>query len=552
MRTLTGLTALVAIAVALNILILKEHLSTASVLVPLGLGLVAAIVWVVLRVLSASAMLGRGKTSYGLNTLVSTAAFFGICVMLYAFALHWNREWDLTQEGRRELAPQTRQVLEALNEDVEVIGLFIRGGDTIMQASRDKTERFLAQAQALSPFLKVRFEDYEENPLVLQDLGLTEGRLSPQGTVVIRKGGKKRVLPLSGVTARLEERDFTNSLINVLRSAQPKVCFLTGHNERSIQSKDEGRGAISLKMFLEGEAYLTEEFKFSLMAPQIPEDCQVLVVNGPELPFRPEELQVIRDYLAKGGRALFLLDPLKAPMPLLPSWLYENYGITVGEDILFSSITEGEGQIYLLPDVGKITVNLKNRKMPEDFKTCYSQKHPITRGFDQEMMLSIVRSVGLASKLPEGVVGEEILRTLPFTYAETDLQLLLEKGIKKQDPDEPEGSKSVAVAVTAKTDRTAADSQQAQEARLVVVGDGDIASNQGLRYRGHLEFLLNTVAWLTEREELIAIRPTGTQDQPIVLTEGEEQLIAWVSTLGLLQMIALAGGVVYAVRRRYR
>ena len=126
------------------------------------------------------------------------------------------------------------------------------------------------------------------------------------------------------------------------------------------------------------------------------------------------------------------------------------------------------------------------------------------------------------------------------------------KGRAERAPDEEEGYYGVGVAVTVRTDTPMGDGQRTRDARIVVLGDGDISSNSGISYPGHVNFLLNSMAWLSESEELIAIRPTGEEDPPIILTKSEEQLIAWVATLGLLQVIAAAGIVVHGYRRRFQ
>ena len=119
-------------------------------------------------------------------------------------------------------------------------------------------------------------------------------------------------------------------------------------------------------------------------------------------------------------------------------------------------------------------------------------------------------------------------------------------------PDELVGSIGVAVAVTAKTDLPVGDSGMTRDARIVVIGDTDLASNESVLAGGHLNFLLNTMAWLSEHEELIAIRPTIADNTPISLTDGQEQLIVWVSALGLVQAVVAAGLVVFFLRRKYQ
>ncbi|NLA69411.1 MAG: GldG family protein, partial [Gammaproteobacteria bacterium] len=492
---------------------------------------------------------------YGLNSAISGVQVFAICVILYAFASHWNADWDLTREGRRDLAPQTIQVLRGLDTDVEVVAFFTRLTDSVIDAARDKTRRFLDQTREYTSHLNVEFVDPVSEPMRLQEFGLEKERLSTTGTVVLRSGRRMKVLPISGVTGRLEERDFTNALINVARESQPRVYFLSGHNERDITqglAQNASRGALEFKTRLENEAYRVDSFTLDIMEPRVPDDCDILVVHGPELPFRPAEIQAIQEFLDRGGSALFMLDPLLAPLSTLPAWLLERYGVVVGNDVLFSELAAQQpSRIFLLPDIGKIAARLGAQGIPEDFPGNFSQTHPITRGFDKEMVLEAARSVELAPQLPEGVAGEVILRSLPFTYKEDDLDLLAKSKINR-DPDEPLGFPGVAVAVTAKTDAPVGDTGQTRNARLVVIGDGDLASNEGLQFVGHINFMLNTLAWLSESEELIAIRPTGVEDPPIILTPVEEQMIAWISTLGVCQVIVLAGLVVMVWRRRYQ
>jgi hypothetical protein len=69
---------------------------------------------------------------------------------------------------------------------------------------------------------------------------------------------------------------------------------------------------------------------------------------------------------------------------------------------------------------------------------------------------------------------------------------------------------------------------------------------------GHLNFVMNAMAWLAETEELIAIRPTGKEDRPLMLSEGQQRAIVWIAVLGTLQAAAAAGVAVYLYRRKYQ
>ena len=91
-----------------------------------------------------------------------------------------------------------------------------------------------------------------------------------------------------------------------------------------------------------------------------------------------------------------------------------------------------------------------------------------------------------------------------------------------------------------------------RDARVVVLGDADISTNEAVNHVSNQDLLLNSIAWLTENEELIAIRPTAGADQPLILSRDQQRMIAWIASLGAVQAIALSGVIVFLFRRRYR
>ena len=80
-------------------------------------------------------------------------------------------------------------------------------------------------------------------------------------------------------------------------------------------------------------------------------------------------------------------------------------------------------------------------------------------------------------------------------------------------------------------------------------GDADFASNSGLQMLGNRDFVLNTVAWLAEDPDLIAIRPKEPDDQRLVLNRGQQQFVALLALLLLPGVFVVWGGVSWWRRR---
>lgn len=565
LRTLLGVVALASVLFGLNILVLQEDLFAPLALIPVSVGLALGVAWLLVRLVAVARSGEAAATGVSaLNTVVSSVVVLGICIVIYAFTLRWDTTWDLTREGRRELSPQTIQVLENLTEDVQVTGLFVDSGDRLTYNVKDKTRRFLERCQQYTDRLKVEFYDPQLHKDRLEQLGVM--RVYGVGTVVLSCGTKQRELPLSDVTSRLEERDFTNALINVVRDVTPTIGFLTGHRERDIDSQDGVTGASSLRLWLLQESYQVQKIAISLSNPVIPQEVSVVVIAGYESDFHPAELDALDAYLAGGGRLFIMADPQRLDVKVpeggvrpqvvehFRPWLEGRLGVRLESDAIISEVqtqfTKSPLELLLLPDYSLLGDFDFSGDPNDPMRRAFNMEHPITRGFDQQMILSAARSIGFTNEKPEHVTRTTLLWSAPTTYAETNLDMLYQ-GQANKSPDEREGPVPLAAAVTMKTDVPIGDTGQARDARVVVVGDSDFISNDKIRLAGNHNFALNALAWLTESEELIAIRPTGQEDPPIILTKGQQQAIAWIAALGLVQAVAAAGVAVHLWRKRY-
>ncbi len=546
-----GLSALGFLALALNLLVWTQQFFSFSVLVPLALAMALGLAWtvtVLLRLAAHRALEDRAVG--GLNAVISTTVFLGICVVLYLFLGAWGLSWDLTEEGRRDLSPQTVQVLQAMNTEVEALCFFLQVDEELVAIARDKTLRFLEQCQRYTPLLTVELLDPTIDRARLEAMHITHA--SVQGTIVLRSGERQRVITLTGGSPRLEERDFTNALINVLRHTEPKVYFLTGHRERDIMDEDEQNGGSILGNLLRGESYHVERFAIQISEPEIPRDADIVVLNNPSMDFHPVEIEALDAYMRAGGRLLLLIDPWRAPTAdhargeQLRPYLERRFGVAIGSDIVVSDQRQNMWQAELTVDNAPFDA-LEEGFM--EFRGAFSLKHPITRSFDQTMMLQAARSVALAGEVPGNVTAVELLRTPPDFWAETDTEKLLRAGQAKHDPGERQGPIPLAVAAVMPVDKGDSPKGRA-DARVVAVGDADFAANGQIIIPGHLNFLMNTFAWLTESDDLIAIRPTGREALPLILTDRQRRAIAWISIMLTVQVVVAVGLGVHALRRR--
>ncbi len=554
LRNALGIVALIALLIAANVLVVQQAPFAAPVLYGAGASLCCGLGWLLLSM--ALRLIEGGVQSQPVrqaNIVAASVLFLGICIVLYAFAARADWAWDLTREGRRELAPQTIRLLTSLTEPVEVIGLFpLRGeyaSDTA-EIARKNTGRFLDRVSAVSDLVQVEFIDPQVDVLRVQQLQLT--RLSGAGTVVVRAGGRKDVIQLEPVNPKLEERDFTNALINVIRNSRPVVYFLQGHDEKQIGDRGQRTGLSQLAGLLQSESYAVREHTMDLTNPAVPDDCDLLVIASPEGDLRLAETAALEAYMERGGRLLMLIDPLiRAPgapqgAEVLRPWLSSYFGVEVGENIVVSPLTRET--IMLGADLETF------EEVDESaFVGSYHYEHPITVGMRQRMELKVACSVTQTDAPPARIALTPLLRTDPTCWGETDLFSGDGESVAFFNAmTDVAGPVHLAQAGAFSTDVPVGDTGVMREARFIVLGDGDIATNAEILNPVNADFVLNTFAWLSEAEALIAPRANTNAQEPIVLTGGERRTISWIASLGSVQAVGLAALGTWLWRRRYQ
>jgi hypothetical protein len=88
-----------------------------------------------------------------------------------------------------------------------------------------------------------------------------------------------------------------------------------------------------------------------------------------------------------------------------------------------------------------------------------------------------------------------------------------------------------------------------KRSRVVLVGDSDFANNAMIGVLGNGEFFLNCVAFLSEDENLIRIRPRRTAGDSVYITESQGRMVFLVCLI-LLPLTPIVAGVAVAVRQR--
>ena len=464
----------------------------------------------------------RRNARLGVLASISVLVGLGILVAVNYLSAQQNKRWDLTSNQQYTLSDQSIRLLRGLKEPVKFIVF-------------DKTENIgsfkprLDEYQYQSKQVTVEYIDPDKKPVPAK-----EYEIQSYGTVVVEYMGRRERVMAS------TEQDLTGALVKVLNPKERRVYFLSGHGEKD-PANTERAGYSSVSDALRRDNYQWEKLVLA-QTNMIPENATVVVIAGPKTDLFEGEVSLLREYLQKRtGKLLVMLDPPEADggnqMPLL-SGLLREWSIEPGNNLVIDA--SGVGRLF----GADASVPVSATYPP----------HAITKGFELLTAFPLARSMSPAAKPADGRSPQTIIETSPRSWAEADLA---PKGQVEMNADkgDKQGPVSIGVAVTAPAPAGTAGQKDGDtekpETRVVAIGDADFATNAALGIQGNADLFMNTVAWLSQQENLIAIRPKEAADRRLTMTADQMKVVTWLSLL-IVPALVLGAGVFTWWRRRER
>lgn len=494
--------------------------------VPLAVaGLVCVLLYTLSQWREIASVFSRRQARYGALAASSVLIALGILVAVNYIGKVQNKRWDLTANSQYSLSDQTRNVLSKLDSPMQVL---VFAQETDFQSYRDRMREY----EYGSSRIETEYIDPDKTPTVAQ-----QNDVQQYGTIIVNyKGRTER-------TTQNTEQDITNAIITVVSGEERKVYFTQGHGEKNLTSGErDGYNAISDA--LKRENYAVEPLVLA-QVPAVPDDASVVIVSGPQTDFLEGEVDELRNYLDKAGKLFLLVDPPgQADAPPLTNLieLAHAWGIEVQNNIVLDA--SGIGRLIGTDEAVPVAASYPS--------------HPITDRFGILTAYPLARGVAPVEGGVEGRTAQTFIESSPRSWGESNLRALLSSGTVSMDIEQGDlaGPVSMGVAVSVpqeaeKPETDAGESSDAPkpEARVVVVGDSDFASNGVLGIQGNRDMFMNIVGWLSQQENLISIRPREADDRRITLTAAQQNNITWLSLL-VIPGVVFGGGLYSWWRRR--
>jgi len=483
-------------------------------------GLVCVLAYTLGQWREIAKVFSRRQTRYGTLTATSVLVVLGILIAINYIGAKQNKRWDLTASKQFSLSDQTKNVISKLDAPMDIL---VFAQETEFPTFRDKLKEYAY----LSKNISTEYIDPDKKRTLAQ-----ENQVQQYGTIVFKYKGR-----VERVTSSAEQ-DITNGIIKVVSGTQKKVYFTQGHGEKDTTSSERD-GYASIAAALGRENYTVDKVVLA-QTGSVPDDAAVVVVAGPRTDFFPNEIDALKKYLAKSGKLLLEIDPPeKADSPPFTNLiaLAHEWGMQVGNDVVVDA--SGMGRLIGTDESVPVAAN-------------YPQ-HPITQRFNYLTAYPLTRSVVPVTGGVDGHVAQTFIETSPRSWGETDLKSLMTTGkVAFDEGKDVKGPVSIAAAVSAAAASDApkieADAPKS-ETRVVVIGDSDFASNSVLGIQCNRDMFMNTIGWLSQQENLIAIRPKEADDRRVTMTAAQQTNVVWLSLL-VIPAFIFGSGVYTWWRRR--
>lgn len=462
----------------------------------------------------------------------------GIVVMALVFVVFLNivvnglpstyTKFDTSSTKLYSISDQTKQIMAGIDKDVTVYLIAQTGNEdeTLLE--------LLGRYQALNNKIIVTKKDPVVDPTFTKSF---TNETVQENSLIVVCGEKSRYISVNSIyvtdysidssgqyvqTSTFEgESQITSAISYVTSDSTDIIYYLSGHGETDLTSSVK-EGIKSDNFDLKSLNLLTED--------AVPEDCSCLLISGISNDISESEKELILSYLEKGGRMLCLLDYLEVDMPNLES-LISTYGVNVAKGMVVETDS-------------RYCYRYQNFLVPE------FNSHEITRPISgYNVLLPYAKGLVICEDVRDGLTINSLMDTSEEAFSKVDFS---NSEPTKQDGD-VDGPFSLGVAITDTnvSGSTEEDSEAAAETKLVILSTSQMLDETINSFVSGMneELFLNSLNWLCEKEESIAIR--GKSLDAVRLSMDSSVASTWSMILiGVIPVCVLVIGGMYLRRRK--
>lgn len=428
---------------------------------------------------------------------------------------------DWTKGARHSLSEQSLQLLEQLPDEIEL--RHYQSNDPQLNRAVDE---ILSRYQQHKPDFNYQ--------LINADIHVEQARkdgIERYGQSIIEYRERKERID------KLSEQNLSNALLRLQRDNKPRLLFISNHGERSPADTSD-RGYSQLAQQLTQQGFAIEQVNLlqdELAAFDLQTNNPLLILGTLQQPLLETEQQKLLDYIQSGGNLLWLQDPDtdSSQTPLSDALQIE---------FIDGVVVDNNREIHRMLQLEHAAI----------IPILEYRVHPITEKMQYYTLFTLASALRSTAE-PANKHGDNESDENPWLATElliTSNNSWAEQGDYTQQPSfdpllDIRGPLSIGIAQQRQL--TLDDRSIAQ--RAVIIGDSDFLSNQQLGHGANLDFILKSLNWLTQNEQLLHISPKNAPDLQLDLSATSASVLGIFFLIGL-PVLLLSGGTLIWYRRR--
>lgn len=452
-----------------------------------------------------------------------TVIVLAVVVFVNLLVTRLDLKLDISASGLYTLSAETREFVRGLEDDISIYYLATEGGEDPMV--RDMVDKFASASSHITVELKdpqlypnFVYQYVEADTRVYVDSLIVENhtngrsRFISASEMILYSYDQNYNRQLSGYDV---EGQITSALQYVTTEDLPKIYATAGHGEEAFGSY--------VTEYLSKQNIEFESLE-TLTMETVPEDCQILIVNGAANDFTEAEAEKIREYLAGGGNLVVYYNYTEKKLTNLDS-LMEYYGVSTAEGIVLET------------QAGRMMSNMPYFVLPELLE------HDVTessRSNSRYVVSYMPVGLTISGDIRGSVTRTGLLVSSEDSFSKVDLQ----EGTFSKGEEDLDGPFYLGVAAT--------ENYEDVTTNLVVYSGSAMINDTfaGNTALGNAGLFTDTLNWMIEREDSpISIPKKEFAQKYLMLTASQANRLAGV-TIFLIPGAFLAAGLVVWLKRR--
>jgi ABC-2 type transport system permease protein len=566
------------------------------------------------------------------NNIVQLLLGLLIIVLLNVIGSFVFTRVDLTAERRYSLSDATKKMLRNL-KDVVYFKIYLEGEFPAgFKRLRNETKEMLDEFRAYSNNIQYEFINPSGNPDKRERNNLQEqlvaAGLNPTTLNVKTNDGTSRQVVFPGGLVAYRNRELPLELLNtqigvapeqvlnnsvqqleynissVIRKlsvpVKPRLAFIIGHGELTEMETLDIRKELSEyysveRIKIDGKLNsLTERNTKDSIHTSFRNKYKAIIIASPDSAFNEKDKFIIDQFVMRGGKVLWLIDPVSATMDSL-----QNSRQTVGvlnetnlDDQLFNYGARLNANLVVdinclpIPMVTGMTGNKPQTTFVPWFffpVIIPTSQHPIVRNLNA-VKFEFVSSL---DTLVKGGVKKTMLLTSSKYSRALNAPVIISLDMARQEPDPAQFNQpfqNVAVLLEGRfeslflnrippviaEDPKIGFLEKSEKTAMIVVSDGDIIRNQ-VRFGqngyetlplgfdrftgqsfGNKDFIMNAINYLCDDSGLISARSRELKLRMLDSTRIKDEKLKWqlVNVILPVLLVMLFGFIQHVMRRR--